>query len=312
MLFRLAIVAFSSLFYVVKSAEWDSENSVLLRQALETFLQSATYPRCSSVDFQNEHEVCQIDDASDERYLACQGHESCIESQSSGMPLACPDGSVSKVCSRVSEGSKEYVCACLSAPRAFGSEGGDQFAWTSGWDPNLPINLEQGDVFYRHLCHQPSGHCVAEEKVHLQYLLVHLNIGEASMSASSYWASHQGFHFRRVILGSYTDAACAWVPGSHDTAPWIRFDMGREVTVWGVILKERCEYGPQRVTSFTLKSSYNSSTWITVAEDMSAIYPDGTTALCWLRQRAKGRHWHFFSLTWVGLPSMKADLIGET
>ena len=286
--------------------------SLLLRKAMETVVLPGVYPNCSSVDFKSEHFTCQIRDLPDEKHLMCLGCEECtlIEQR---LVVSCPDESIQRTCIKVSA-ADEYVCACQSAPRAF-HQGGEQFHWVSDWDPTIP-NIDSGNVFYRRLCHDDGGEaqCVAEEKIHLHHLVAHLGISDDTISASSFHNNDENHAAKRVRLGLYTDYCCGWLGWiSTDPTPWVQFDMGVEVTVWGLLLKKRCDppYDVQMVLSCDVTFSHDGDAWMTAAENLVASYPDGISSAVWLQHPMSGRYWRIHPLTWVQHPAMKADLIGS-
>ena len=128
------------------------------------------------------------------------------------------------------------------APRAFSHEG-DHFHWASDWDPTI-ADIENGNIFHRRLCHDDGGEvqCVAEEKIHLHYLVEHLHISDNAITASSHFENIEDCAAKGVRLGRYTSSCCAWAPWVQiDPTPWVQFDMGVEVTVWGLLLKKRCD-----------------------------------------------------------------------
>ena len=225
--------------------------------------------------------------------------------------FSCPDGSIQKTCTKVSA-TDAYLCVCQSAPTAF-DQGAEQFRWSSDWDPTIP-NVENGNVFYRRLCHDDGGEaqCVAEEKIHLYYLVEHLDISDDAITASSYWENRTDHLPKRVRIGRYTSFPCAWLPWSVNDQ-WLQFDMGVAVTVYGLVLKKRCDppYNQQQVLSYNVTFSHDGDAWMTAAETLTAFYPDGITSVAWLHYPISGRYWRIHPLTWVEHPSMKADLIGR-
>ena len=302
------VVAFTDINF---SSGQQQSKSMLLRKAMETAVLPFVYPNCSSVDFKSEHFTCQIRCLSDETHLMCLDREACTLMEQRPV-VSCPDGSIQKTCIKVSKG-EEYVCACQSAPRAF-HQGGEQFHWTSDWDPTIP-NIESGNVFYRRLCHDNDNEaqCVAEEKIHLHYLVAHLDISDDAISASSYFENRDDHGPKRVRLGVYTSYRCGWVPSLSDPTPWVQFDMGVAVTVWGLLLKKRCDppsYNDE-VLSCDVTFSHDGDAWMTAAENLVTSYPDGTISVAWLHHPISGRYWRIHPLTWVEHPSMKADLIGR-
>ena len=297
---------------VIISQNREMSKSALLRQAIETVIFPGTYPNCSSVNFKNEYRSCQIRDLSDEKQLVCQGREECIHNEHMHV-TPCPDGSIAKTCTQVSTPSV-YVCVCQSAPRTV-HKAGKEFCWVSDPDTSIP-NLENGNVFYRRLCHDGGGedHCFVEEKLRLHYLVVHLEIRDDAISASSYWKNREDHAAKRVRLGQYTSYACGWAAWlKNDPTPWVQFDMGVAVTVWGLLLKKRCDppYNQQRVLSCDVTFSHDGDAWMTAAENLVAPYPDGRTSVVWFQQPIKGHYWRIHPLTWDVHPSMKADLIGR-
>ena len=286
--------------------------SLLLRKAIETVILPGVYPNCSSVDFKNEYFTCQIRDLSGDKHLMCFCREECIQNEQRPI-VSCPDGSIQKTCTKVS-GEDEYACICQSTPRTF-YEGGDQFHWGSDWDPTIP-NIENGNIFYRRLCHNDGSEaqCVAEEKIHLHYLVAHLDISDDAITASSYLKHDDYYVPKRVRLGRYTSFCCGWVANvAADPTPWVQFDMGVEVTVWGLVVQKRCDppWDQQKVLSCDVTFSHDGDAWMTAAENLVAPYQDGSTSVAWLQHPVSGHYWRINPLTWVDHPSMKADLIGR-
>ena len=310
------MIAFVWLFVAVTDIEMSDGQqllkSLLLRKAMETMILPGIYPSCSSVDLENEYFTCQIRDLSDDKHLMCFFREECTPNEQRRV-VSCPDGSIQKTCTKVL-GEDEYLCECESAPRAF-YQGGEQFHWTSDWDLTIP-NIENGNVFYRRLCHDDGGEaqCVAEEKIHLHYLVAYLDISDNAITASSYLLSNDVYAPKRVRLGRYTSFCCGWAAYVEtDPSPWVQFDMGVAVTVYGLLLKERCDppWDQQKVLSCDVTFSHNGDAWMTAAENLVASYPDGRTSVLWLQHPISAGYWRIHPLTWVNHPSVKADLIGR-
>ena len=309
------ITAFVWLFAAVTDIKisdgQQQSKSLLLRKAMETVVLPGVYTNCSSIDFESEYFTCQIMDLSDDKHLKSFCREVCTQNEQRRV-VFCPDGSIQKTCTKVS-GADEYACACQSAPRAL-DKGTEQFHWVSDWDSTIYI-VENGNVFYRRLCLDDGGeaHCVAEEKVRLHYLVAHLDISDDAISASSYWENRDDHAAKRVRLGHYTSYCCGWGPWlENDTTPWVQFDMGVAVTVWGLVLKKRCDprHDKQKVLSCGVTFSHDGDEWMTAAENLVASYPDGISSVVWLQHPISGRYWRIHPLTWALYPTMKADLIG--
>ena len=308
------MIAFLWLFVAVTDIKISDgrqqSKSLLLRKAMERVFLPGVYPNCSSVDFKSQYFTCQIRDFSDNKQVMCLGREECTQNEQSRV-LSCPDGSIQKTCTKVSK-AEEYVCACQSAPRAF-HHGGEHFQWTSDWDPTIP-NIENGNIFYRRLCHDDGGEaqCVAEEKIHLHYLVEHLDISDDAISASSIHDNAEYCFPQRARLGRYFSKCCGWVPW-YENNPFLQFDMGVEVTVWGLLLRRRCDspYHDQKVLSCDVKFSHDGDAWMIAVENLVASYLDGITSVVWFQHPIGGSYWRIYPLTWTVHPSMKADLIGR-
>ena len=310
------MIAFVWLFVAVTDIEMSDGQqllkSLLLRKAMETVVLPGVYPSCSSVNFKSEYFTCQIKDLPDDKHIMCFYREECIQKEQSRV-ISCPDGSIQKTCTKVS-GEDEYLCECQSAPKAF-YQGGEQFHWTSDWDPTIP-NIENGNIFYRRLCHDAGSEvqCVAEEKIHLYYLVEHHDISDNAITASSYLLNNDVYAPKRVRLGSYTSFCCGWAAYvSIDPTPWVQFDMGVAVTVWGLLLKKRCDppHDQQKVLSYDVTFSHDGDAWMTAAENVVAPYPDGSTSVAWLQYPISARYWRIHPVTWLNHPSVKVDLIGR-
>ena len=307
------MVAFVRLFAVVAdiyiSEGQQQSKSVLFRKAMETVILPGVYPNCSSVDFKREYLTCQIRDLSDQKHIVWLGRENYTQNEQKRV-VPCPDGSIQKTCTKVSA-ADEYVCGCQSAPRAF-YQVGKQFHWVSDWDPTIP-NIENGNMFFRRLCHGDGGEaqCVAEEKLHLHYLVAHLDIRDDAISASSNHRNHDNHSAKRVRLGRYTSPCCGWAAWlANDPNPWVQFDMGVAVTVWGLLLKKRCDH-PQWVLSCKVTFSFDGNAWVTAAENLVASYSDGDSSVVWLQHPVRGRYWRIHPLTWKNHAAMKADVLGR-
>ena len=285
---------------------------LLLREAMETVVLPGVYPTCSIMDFENEYFTCQIRDLSDDKHLKCFCHEECTQNEQRRV-ISCPDGSIQKTCVKVKE-EDEYLCACQSAPRTF-YQGSEQFHWASDWDPTIP-DIENGNVFHRRLCHDDGGEvqCIVEEKIHLHYLVAHLDISDNAITASTYHINSNLHRPERVRLGHYTSRCCGWIAWvDTDLSPWVQFDMGVAVTAWGLLLKARCDapWNHQKVLSCDVTFSHDGNAWMTAAKDVTAPYPDGSTSVVWFQHPVSGRYWRIHPLTWEESPAMKADLIGR-
>ena len=122
---------------------------------------------------------------------------------------------------------------------------------------------------------------------HLAYLAKELNIDDTSITASSQLTENHSA--KRVRLNRYCDYACAWTAAADDTAPWVQFDMGRNVTAWGVIVKLQMKERNKpktsdlldrpHVTSLKVASSKDGENWIGVS---GVITTDYTRMLIWL------------------------------
>ena len=88
--------------------------------------------------------------------------------------------------------------------------------------------------------------------------------------------------------------------------------MGVPITVWGLLLKKRCDAPQivQEVLSCDVTFSHDGDGWMTAAENLEVSYPDGMTSVLWLQHPISGRYWRIHPLTWVSQVSMRADLMG--
>ena len=144
----------------------------------------------------------------------------------------------------------------------------------------------------------------------VENLAVYLNIDDSSITASSSWgAKHEAY---RVRLDRYFDLACAWCGKNDEPRPWVRFDMGQEVTGWGVVVKPRCDspHTNQQVTSLQVFKSDDDVKWCGVSDVITTDYSIDKTSTSWFDEAATARYWRINVLTWLTHPSMKADLIG--
>ena len=74
----------------------------------------------------------------------------------------------------------------------------------------------------------------------LEHLVAYLQISDRLITASSEgWEANHEAH--RVRMDRYFDFACAWSATRDDRNPWVQFDMEQDVTVWGVVVKPRCD-----------------------------------------------------------------------
>ena len=143
---------------------------------------------------------------------------------------------------------------------------------------------------------------------HLENLAVSLDISDSSITASSEWGTYH--EAERVRLNRYFGLACAWAAGGNDRAPWVQFDMEQDVTVWGVVMKPRCD-ADQRVTFFQVSSSEDGTRWCDVSERITPDYSVDRTSTSWFDEPVTARYWRIKVLAFLNHPSMKADLIGE-
>ena len=138
--------------------------------------------------------------------------------------------------------------------------------------------------------------------------MVSLDISDASITASSEWGTYH--EAERVRLNRYFGPACAWAAGRFDVTPWVQFDMEQDVTVWGVVMKPRCDTN-QRVTSFQVSSSVRGTRWCDVSGRITPDYSVNETSTSWLDEPVTARYWRIKVLAFLNHPSMKADLIGQ-
>ena len=125
----------------------------------------------------------------------------------------------------------------------------------------------------------------------------------------------------RVKLNNYCEqGAGAWCASLDDHRPWVQFDFERNVTVWGVYVRPRCDepYTNERVTSLKVTKSDDGLEWCEASGVMSVTYPNiadgrGERAMLWFREKfATARYWSITVLDWEGHPCMKADLYGKS
>jgi hypothetical protein len=60
------------------------------------------------------------------------------------------------------------------------------------------------------------------------------------------------------------DSPLGWVPWSFDQNQWMEIDIGQSLNVAGVVTQGRAEAGQQWVTSFTVQTSLDRTTWASV------------------------------------------------
>ena len=180
---------------------------------------------------------------------------------------------------RVSSVRRRRVSVPLSVGSRTFYQGGEQFHWASDWDPAIP-DIENENVFHRRLCHDDGGEvqCIVEEKIHLHYLVAHLDISDNAINASTYHLNLNLHYPERVRLGHYTSRCCGWIAWVDiDLSPWVQFDMGVAVTAWGLLLKARCH--DQKLLSYDVNIVTWRNAWMTAAKDVTAPYPDGSTSV---------------------------------
>ena len=139
----------------------------------------------------------------------------------------------------------------------------------------------------------------------------YLKIRDALITASSERnANHAA---KRVKTYDYFDHACAWAAAADDRAPWVQFDMEQTVTVWGVLVRPRCDepYTDQRVTTLQVAMSERGMKWNDVSGVISTNYSVEQESISWFDEAFTARYWKIQLLSWVIQPSMKADLIGQ-
>ena len=151
-------------------------------------------------------------------------------------------------------------------------------------------------------------HVFVSASQNVKKLLAYLNIEDDLITSSSVLGVNHEAH--RVILNHYFDRACAWAAGNADPAPWVRFDMGQEVTVWGVVAKPRCDYPSQQVSSLQVFKSDDGVNWCTASGVITTDYSVDDTSTTWFNEAWTARYWRIDPVTWLNHPSMKADLIG--
>ena len=83
---------------------------------------------------------------------------------------------------------------------------------------------------------------------------------------------------------------------------WLQFDMGVEVTVWGLLLKKRSDspFQDRKVLSCDVTFSHDGDAWMTAEENLVSSYPDGISSVVWLHYPVSSRYWRINPLTWVG------------
>ena len=144
----------------------------------------------------------------------------------------------------------------------------------------------------------------------LKLLVEYLEISDALITASSELSFNHAAN--RVRLNCYLDYACAWSPAADDPKPWVQFDMEQDVTVWGVVVKPRCDhpYTNQRVTLLKVFRSDDEVLWQDASGVISANYSFYHDSTIWLDEATSARYWKIEALAWKVQLSMKADLIG--
>ena len=145
----------------------------------------------------------------------------------------------------------------------------------------------------------------------LEQLVAFLAITDASITASTVYSPSHGPE--RVRLDKYSEYPCAWVALINEPRPWVQFDMGELVTVWGVIMKPRCDppWDVQRILSFQLGKSDDGTSWSYVSDVVTADYSVNKTSVSWITHPTRAQYWRIEVVSWQEAPSMKADLIGK-
>ena len=145
----------------------------------------------------------------------------------------------------------------------------------------------------------------------LAYLVSDMNIRDASITASS--ERNTTHAAKRVRINRYDDDESAWAPAAIDHAPWVQFDMEQDVTVWGIVMKPRCDdpHTDQRVTLVKVARSDYGVQWQDTSNIISADYSVYEISTSWLDEATTARYWRIEVVTWHAELFMKADLIGR-
>ena len=142
----------------------------------------------------------------------------------------------------------------------------------------------------------------------LERLVTYLSVTDDLITASSH-TTHSRPPYARF---DYKNVPCAWQPHSTDPDPWLQFDLGQVLTVYGVVIRHQCkEYTFFRVTSFYVSKSDDQAAWVTVSDVVIPDYTVNGTAITWFPQPLEGRFWRFHPVTNVGGYALKADLYGK-
>ena len=152
---------------------------------------------------------------------------------------------------------------------------------------------------------------LVQHKDGVRALAKYLDISDASITASS---EHNTNHTaKRVRVDCYLDYACAWAAARDESTPWVQFDMEQEVTVWGVLVKARCDkpYTDQRVTSLKVVMSNDRVRWHDASEVINPNYSVEGLSTSWFDEAATAQYWRIQILKWHIQPFMKADLLGH-
>jgi len=265
------------------------------------------YPRCRSLDFDDQRLVCEVWDSSDKDGLrrTCGAGQHSVHRR-----RGCPDGSRNQTCVPIDDGSA-YVCACHSLKQFTTCT--TSYRWDSEWRDTA--SLQQG--LFRQLCDPDTLSCpVTEYWFGVAYLAKYIQLPDDRITASSVINSNHAPE--RVKIYSYFDAPCCFSTLLEDPEKWVQFDLIEPYVGLGVLIRERCEYdfGVQRPTKVDITYSPDASSWETAASDVTPVYGKSVSysyesCIHWFEQPHTARYWKIYTRDWLGFPCLKADILGK-
>ena len=178
------------------------------------------------------------------------------------------------------------------------------------WNDNWENITESGSVMKRSLCDVQAGWCLdAMFKMGLIDLVKRYAPLDSHITVSSVFIATE--YGKEKIRLEYNGAHCAWIRGSTDTAPWVKFDFLQSRVAVGVKVGQRCDYinGLQYVETYHVSSSDDDVTWLYIGTDVQAVY-EGIIATWWFDTDVSARYFRIEPVTFILFPAMQAEFIG--
>ena len=266
------------------------------------------YTRCKDVDLHKESIACEIHDQEDEMKIEGFGLSGCY-----GSTLSCAEGDIKTCMPLMTINNLHYQCFCHSIETDTNVE--YDYYW-SAW-----MILEKHFRVFRYkrqLMVDNGGTSLVDEYSRIYdpviYIVANTSLSpEIVYSASS--VHDNGYPAEKASI-KYVAVYCSWAANVGEPNPWLKISLPSPFSVSGVYILQRCDH-QQYPTVVDVTTSTDDVTWhdVVIAEDISTRYSSydnyGSVSI-WFPTRFVSKYWKIFIVSYVGHPSMKCDLLGQS